>query len=135
MLTNPDVVVGVADAGAHVALTMDAGQSTYLLQHWVRDQGLLDVGSAVRKLTLEGAELFGLVGRGVLGPGAFADVNVIELDKLDLDTPTMVPDMPLGANRFVQRARGYDYTLVNGRVLVDHDEVTDERSGQMVTAG
>lgn len=33
MLTNPDVVVGVAGAGAHVALTMDAGQTTYLLRH------------------------------------------------------------------------------------------------------
>ena len=133
MLTNPDVLLGVADAGAHVALTMDAGQSTYLLGHWVRDEGLLDVGRAVRKLTLEGAELFGLADRGVVTPGAFADVNVIDLEGLDLQAPEMVADFPLGAHRFVQRAAGYDYTLVNGRVLVDHDELTDERSGTLVT--
>jgi hypothetical protein len=45
-----------------------------------------------------------------------------------------VADFPLGASRFVQRAHGYDYTLVNGKVLVDHDELTAERSGQLVTA-
>ncbi|MFI0355021.1 amidohydrolase family protein [Actinomadura sp. 9N407] len=133
MITNPDVVVGVADAGAHVALTMDAGNSTFLLKHWVRDQGLLDIGRAVRKLTLEGADLFGIAGRGVLAPGAFADANVLDLDDLYLHTPEMVDDFPLGANRFVQRARGYDYTIVNGEVLVDHDELTATRPGRLIS--
>jgi N-acyl-D-aspartate/D-glutamate deacylase len=134
MLTNPDVVIGLGDAGAHVALTMDAGQPSYVLSHWVRDSGRLDIGRAVHKLTLEGAELFGLAGRGRLVPGAFADVNVIDLESLHLRTPELVADFPLGASRFVQRAHGYDYTLVNGKVLVDHDELTAERSGQLVTA-
>ncbi|WP_018501702.1 N-acyl-D-amino-acid deacylase family protein [Parafrankia discariae] len=134
MITNPDVVVGVGDAGAHVALTMDAGQPTFLLRHWVRERGLLDVGTAVRKLSAEGAELFGIADRGVLRPGAFADVNVIDLDRLDLDAPEMLADLPHGANRFVQRARGYDYTLVNGRVLIEGDELTEERPGRIVTA-
>ncbi len=134
MLVNPDVVVGVGDAGAHVALTMDAGQPTYLLRHWVRDTGHLDIALAVRKLTLEGAELFGLTGRGLLAPGAFADVNVIDLARLDLETPRMVADLPLGAPRYDQPARGYDYTLVNGRVLVDHDQLTEDRAGRVVTA-
>jgi len=133
MIVNPDVVLGVADAGAHVALTMDAGNTTYLLKHWVRDERLLDLGQAVRKITYEGADLFGLADRGVLAPGAYADVNVLDLDGLFLQTPELVADFPLGAQRFVQRARGYDYTLVNGRVLVDHDELTDERPGRLVT--
>ena len=132
MLRNPDVVVGVADAGAHVALTMDAGQSTYVLEHWVREQGLLDVGRAVHKLTREGAELYGIPDRGVLAPGAYADVNVIDLDRLGLDAPEMVADFPLGAQRYVQRAHGYDLTLVNGRALVEADELTDERPGRVV---
>jgi N-acyl-D-aspartate/D-glutamate deacylase len=135
MLTNPDVLVGVADAGAHVALTMDAGQTTYLLSHWVRDTQLLDIGRAVHKLTLEGARAFGLTDRGVLAPGAHADVNVIGLDALGLAAPDMRDDLPLGANRYVQRATGYDATMVNGRVLIDHDELTDERPGQLVTPG
>jgi N-acyl-D-amino-acid deacylase len=134
MLTEPGVVIGLGDAGAHVALTMDAGQPSYLLSHWVRDEGRLGVGPAIHKLTLEGAELFGLAGRGRLAPGAFADVNVIDLESLQLLTPELVSDLPLGASRFVQRAHGYDYTLVNGRVFVDHGELTGERPGQLVTA-
>jgi N-acyl-D-aspartate/D-glutamate deacylase len=134
MITNPDVVLGLGDAGAHVALTMDAAQPSYVLGHWVRDTGLLTIGQAVRKLTLEGAELFGIGGRGVLAPGAFADVNVIDLDGLRLDTPELVADFPLGASRYVQRARGYDYTLVNGTVLADHGELTGMRAGRVVTS-
>jgi N-acyl-D-amino-acid deacylase len=135
MLVNPDVLIGVADAGAHVGLIMDASQSTYVLGHWVRDEGLLDVGRAVHKLTFEGAELFGLANRGVLAPGAFADVNVIDLEGLDLPTPEMRSDLPLGAGRYVQRARGYDYTLVNGQIILDHDELTGARPGQLVCPG
>lgn len=135
MLANPDYVLGLGDAGAHVALTMDASQPTYLLAHWVRDERRFTIGQAVHKLTLEGAQLFGLPDRGVLAPGAFADVNVLDLDGLSLSTPELVTDLPLGASRFVQRAKGYDYTLVNGSVLVDHDELTAERTGQVLTAG
>lgn len=134
MITNPDVVIGVADAGAHVALTMDAGNSTFFLKHWVRDRGLLDVGRAVGKLTGEAAGLWGITDRGVLEPGAFADINVLDLDGLYLHTPEMLADFPLGAQRFTQRAGGYDYTLVNGTVLVDHDELTDDRPGRLVTS-
>ncbi len=132
MLTNPDVVVGVADVVADVALTMDVGQSTYLLGEWVRDRGLLDVGRAVHKLTREGAQLYGIADLGVLAPGAHADLNVIDLDRLGLDAPEMVADFPLGAERYVQRAHGYDLTLVNGRALVEADELTDERPGRVV---
>lgn len=62
------------------------------------------------------------------------DVGVVG-DGLRLLTPELVTDFPLGASRFVQRAEGYDYTLVNGKVFVDHGELTDERPGRLVTAG
>jgi N-acyl-D-aspartate/D-glutamate deacylase len=134
MLTNKNVLIGLGDAGAHVAMTMDAGQSTYVLSHWVRDEGLLDIGTAIRKLTSEGAELFGIHDRGVLTPGAFADVNVIDFDGLRLYTPELVTDFPLGASRYVQQADGYEYTLVNGQVLVEHGQLTDARAGHLITA-
>jgi N-acyl-D-aspartate/D-glutamate deacylase len=134
MITNPDVVIGLGDAGAHVALTMDAGQPTYVLAHWVRDTGLLSIGQAVRKLTSEGAELFGIADRGVLRPGAYADVNVLDLAGLKLLTPELVSDFPLGAPRYVQRAQGYEATLVNGRVLAERGELTGEHPGHLVTS-
>jgi N-acyl-D-amino-acid deacylase len=132
MLTNENVVIGLGDAGAHVAMTLDAGQPTYVLSHWVRDRGVLDIGTAIRKLTSEGAELFGIPDRGTLTPGAFADVNVIDLESLRLYTPELAADFPLGAKRYVQQADGYDYTLVNGEVLAEHGQLTGARSGRLV---
>jgi N-acyl-D-aspartate/D-glutamate deacylase len=134
MILNPDVVLGVADAGAHVALTMDAGNTTYLLRHWVRGEKLIGVADAVKRITTDAADLWGIRDRGALRPGMFADVNVLDLDSLDLFAPEMVHDLPLGASRYTQRARGFDYTLVNGTVLIDHDELTGARAGRVVTA-
>ena len=50
MLRHPHTVMGLADAGAHVGLIMDASQPTFLLTYWVREQGLLTIGEAVRRL-------------------------------------------------------------------------------------
>jgi N-acyl-D-amino-acid deacylase len=69
----------------------------------------------------------------VLAPGAFADVNVIDLDRLRLYTPELAADFPLGAKRYVQAADGYDCTIVNGQVLVEHGQLTDARAGRLVT--
>ena len=132
MITIPEVMLGLGDAGAHVATIMDASQSTYVLTHWVREKKLLDVGHAVRKLSAEGAEFFNLDGRGTITPGGYADINIIDFDKLQVNAPEFVHDFPQGAGRFSQRAVGYDYTLVNGQVAVDHDELTGELAGRTV---
>jgi hypothetical protein len=69
MIASPDVVIGLGDADAHVALTMDAGQPTYVLSHWVRDEGLLPLEKAVAKLTSEGAALLPSRTAGFSVPG------------------------------------------------------------------
>jgi N-acyl-D-aspartate/D-glutamate deacylase len=54
----------------------------------------------------------------VLRPGAFADVNVIDFDRLDLRLPEVRNDLPAGAAALVQDAIGYVATVVNGTVLM-----------------
>ena len=51
----------------------------------------------MHKLTSELATMWGIADRGVLRPGAFADVNVIDLDRLDLRLPEVRHDLPTGA--------------------------------------
>ena len=51
-------------------------------------------------------------------------MNVIDFDALDLPAPSYVYDFPHGAGRYVQGASGYDYTIVNGEVFMDHGEHT-----------
>jgi N-acyl-D-amino-acid deacylase len=132
MMTNPMVVMGLADAGAHVGQIMDASQPTFFLRDWVRDRKLLGIEEAVRRLTSDTAQLFGIVNRGVLRPGAYADVNVIDLNSLRLPAPEYVHDFPGGAARFIQRGAGYDYTLVNGQVFMEHGEHTGAFAGRVL---
>jgi N-acyl-D-aspartate/D-glutamate deacylase len=132
MILNPVVAMGLADSGAHVGQIMDASQPTWLLAHWVRDRGVITAEEAVRRWTSDTAAIFGIRERGTLRPGAFADVNVIDLDGLALEAPEYVHDFPGGAGRYVQRARGYAATLVNGQVFMRDGAPTGALAGQLL---
>ncbi len=129
MLDDPVVSLGLADAGAHVGQIMDTSQPTYFLSTWIRDRGRWSLAEAVRRLTSDTADLFGITGRGRLTAGSHADVNVIDLEGLRLPQPEFVHDFPNGAGRYVQRSEGYDYTIVNGQVFMDHGEHTGAFAG------
>jgi N-acyl-D-aspartate/D-glutamate deacylase len=132
MIQNPTVILGLADAGAHVGQIMDASQPTFFLRDWVRDRKLLPLEEAIRRLTSDTAQLFGIADRGVLRPGAFADLNVIDLEGLRLPAPEYVHDFPGGAGRFIQRSAGYDCTLVNGQVFMERGEHTGAFAGRIL---
>jgi N-acyl-D-amino-acid deacylase len=135
MLRQPEVLSGLADAGAHVGQTMDASAPTYLLTYWVREREALTLPDAIRRLTSDTATTFGIRDRGVVREGAFADLNVIEWDALALPVPEYVHDFPNGAGRYLGRARGYDYTIVNGDVFMEHGEHTGVLAGRLVRGG
>jgi len=134
MLTDPVVLLGLADAGAHVGMTMDASAPTYLLSYWVRERGVLAPEEAIRRLTSDTARAFGIAGRGELRPGCFADVNVIDPERLALPVPEYLHDFPHGAGRFAQRASGYEATIVNGRVFMEEGRHTGELPGRVLRA-
>jgi N-acyl-D-aspartate/D-glutamate deacylase len=132
MLSDPNVVMGLADAGAHVGQIMDASQPTYMLANWGRDLGVFSIEECVRRLTSDTADLFGIVDRGVLRAGAFADINIIDLDALALRLPEYVHDFPGGAGRYVQGSDGYRATIVNGRVSFDMGRHTGDLAGVLL---
>jgi N-acyl-D-aspartate/D-glutamate deacylase len=135
MLAEPEILMGLADAGAHVGQTMDASAPTYLLTYWVRERGALSVEDAVRRLTSDTASTFGIRERGVVREGAFADLNVIDWDALALPVPEFVHDFPHGAGRFVQGARGYDASVVNGQVFMESGAHTGALAGTLIRGG
>jgi N-acyl-D-aspartate/D-glutamate deacylase len=132
MLDDSLVTLGLADAGAHVGQILDASQPTFFLTYWIRERQRWSIEEAVRRLTSDTADLFGIADRGRLQPGSFADVNVIDFDGLRLPAPTYAYDFPDGAGRYVQGASGYDYTLVNGEVFMDHGEHTGAFAGTLL---
>ena len=111
---------------------MDSGWATFVLSHWARDAGLYTVGEAVRRITSAPARIIGLEDRGTVAPGMRADLNVIDLEGLHEQMPEMVHDFPGGAPRFIQRASGYRATLCNGQVILENDEHTGVRSGEVI---
>jgi N-acyl-D-amino-acid deacylase len=129
MLDDPVITLGLADAGAHVGQIMDSSQPTFFLTYWVRERARWELAEAIRRLTSDTADLFGIKDRGRLVEGNFADVNVIDFDNLQLPQPEYVFDFPNGAGRYIQKASGYDYTIVNGQVFMDHGEHTGVFAG------
>ncbi len=135
MMRHPATVVGLADGGAHCSMICDASMPTFVLQHWVRDRvrgPRLAVEEAVRMLTRDPAELYGLHDRGTLQAGRRADLNVIDLEALTLRVPEIVRDLPTGAPRVVQRADGYRATVVGGEVTFDAGRDTGARPGGLI---
>ena len=135
MIEHPHTVMGLSDGGAHCGTICDASFPTTLIQHWGRDRTRgpkLPLEHLVKKQTSETAALVGLLDRGVLAPGYKADVNVIDFDRLTLHPPTIVNDLPAGGRRLVQRADGYEVTLVSGVVAFREGEPTGALAGRLL---
>ena len=64
LITDPRIIIGLSDGGAHVDALCDAGYCTYLLGTWVRDNEVLTLERAVQRITTEPASLFGITQRG-----------------------------------------------------------------------
>jgi N-acyl-D-amino-acid deacylase len=135
MVENPMTALGLGDGGAHCGAICDASIETYMLTHWVRDRTRgerLPLELVVRKMTRDTASLYGLGDRGEVTPGKKADLNVIDLERLELRRPEMHYDLPGGARRLLQRAEGYDATIVSGEVVLRDGEDTGARPGALL---
>jgi N-acyl-D-aspartate/D-glutamate deacylase len=132
LFTSERVFPSLGDAGAHVSQIMDAGWSSFILSYWVREKGLYSMGEGIRRMTSAPARIIGLKDRGILAPGMRADVNVFDAARVAELQPELVHDFPGGAPRYIQRARGYKTTIVNGRISIVDGEHTDARSGAVL---
>ena len=135
LITTDWALPGLGDAGAHVSQMIDSGWATFVLSHWHRDKGTYTIEEAVRRIAAEPARVLGLKDRGTLAVGKKADLNVIDIDRLEERQPYMVYDFPGGAPRFQQRAAGYKATVCNGAVTLRDDEHTGVCAGQVLRNG
>ena len=78
MIRDPNSLLSLSDAGAHLTFLCDAGFGLHFLGHWVRERGLMPFEEGVRQLTSYPAQVFGIRDRGRLVPGAWADLLLID---------------------------------------------------------
>jgi N-acyl-D-aspartate/D-glutamate deacylase len=98
--------VTFSDSGAHVSQIMDASLQTHLLSYWVREKQAFTLEHAVRMLSFDNATHWGFADRGLIREGMAADLVVFDPDTVAPEMPEVVNDLPAGARRLVQRARG-----------------------------
>ena len=135
LMLHPLTRNGLSDAGAHVAAVSDAHMVSWNLAYWGRDRTRGDrvpLETIVYKQSGANADLYNLRDRGELAAGKRADVNVIDLERLETDAPQMVYDLPEGAKRFMQRPTGYVATICAGEVVLEDDELTGALPGKLV---
>ena len=99
------------------------GAAARLVGPYVRDLKLFSLEEAVRKMTSLPARRVGLVDRGIIRPGMLADLVVFDAATVrDVATYTE----PL------RYAEGFQYVVVNGRIVLDAGKMTSERPGRVL---
>jgi N-acyl-D-aspartate/D-glutamate deacylase len=86
----------------------------------------------VRRLTSDTASAAGLGDRGVIAVGKKADLNVIDYDRLAFGRPYVAYDLPAGGKRLLQKADGYEATIVSGVVTYRGGTATGALPGRLV---
>jgi N-acyl-D-aspartate/D-glutamate deacylase len=134
LLRDDNAIISLSDAGAHLTFLCDAGFGLHVLGHWVREQRQLSLAEAVRKLTSEPAQLFGIRDRGRIERNACADLLLFDPDTVGRGATTRVHDLPAGASRLTTPAMGVHGVWVNGALVADCDGIRADapRAGRVL---
>jgi N-acyl-D-aspartate/D-glutamate deacylase len=133
LLNDRSVLLGLGDGGAHLDMLCDSGYPTYVLGTWVRERKVLTLEEAVRRMTSDPADFFGIKDRGRLAPGMAADLVLFDPATVGSDArPERLHDLPGGGKRMVKRSRGIEMTLVNGAVTWENGALTGAAAGRVL---
>ena len=133
LINDPRTLIGLSDGGAHVNMLCDAGYCTFLLGTWVRERGAITLEYAVKRITSEPADFFGIKDRGRLVAGAAADITIFDYDTVGSpQRGEMRADLPGGGKRLVMPAHGVIHTLVNGTPIYEDSKYTGATPGEVI---
>jgi N-acyl-D-amino-acid deacylase len=108
------------------------GEYPGILERYVRDEPVLRLEEAIRKMTSFPAQRFGLHDRGVLRPGLRADIVVFDLDKVHDRATNLYPHAYPFENIPHRHPEGLDWVLVNGRPVIADGEHTGALPGRVL---
>ena len=99
------------------------GTFTQVLRRLVREEGILTLAAAIHRMTGLAADQYGLTERGLLKPGYYADLVLLDPDRVN-DLATF--EHP------VQASQGIDGVWVNGQSVWDGSQASGQRPGQVL---
>lgn len=99
------------------------GAFTKVLRDFVIRKKILSWEEAIKKMASGPAQKFGIKNRGILAPKYFADINVIDPEKVE---------SPASQENPYQYSRGIDFMLVNGKVVISEGKYTGFRNGTVL---
>jgi N-acyl-D-aspartate/D-glutamate deacylase len=133
ILNDQSILLGLGDGGAHLDMLCDSGYPTYVLGTWVRERGALTLEEAVRRMTSDPADFFGIRDRGRLQAGLAADVTVFDPATVGSGgRPERRYDLPGGGKRMVMRSQGVEFTVVNGEIIWERGALTGSAPGRVL---
>jgi N-acyl-D-aspartate/D-glutamate deacylase len=133
LLNDRSVLLGLGDGGAHLDMLCDSGYPTYVLGTWVRERKVLTLEEAVRRMTSDPADFYGIGDRGRIKAGLAADIVIFDPATVgSAPRPERWNDLPAGGKRMVKRSSGIHMTLVNGEVTWESGKLTGARAGTVL---
>jgi N-acyl-D-aspartate/D-glutamate deacylase len=132
---DPTVLVGASDAGAHLDMIDTFGYPTTLLAKAMREHGVVPLEEAVHLLTGAPAAFYGLRDRGIVRPGAWADLVLFDPATVGPGPIGTRSDLPGGAARVYGAAVGVERVLVAGVEIAVAGDLTGECPGRVLRSG
>ena len=132
IVSHPLCHFGASDAGAHITQFCGTGDTSHLLEHYVRETKTFTLEEAVQKMTGELAADWGLADRGVLEEGKAADITIFNPDVVAAGEEEFVDDFPGEARRYIRKSQGYKAVIVNGETAYLDGKYVQSLSGQIV---
>lgn len=114
---------GIQEMGRGVPHPRNYGTFPRVIARYVREKQVLRLEDAIRKMTALPAQMYRLERRGVIAVGMYADLTIFDPDKFQ-DQATF--------NQPHQYSTGLEYVVVNGEIVVEHNQHTGKRPGKIL---
>ncbi len=134
-LSDPRVIVGASDGGAHMDMLVGGSSALRTLIEWVYQRKSFSLERMVHLLTDVPSRLYGLKRRGRLQVGYAADLVILDPAHLAVSHMQVEWDLPAGSPRLMSGAAGVARVIVGGTEVYVENVATGEMPGKLLRAG
>ena len=132
---HEEVMIGGSDAGAHLDRMAGASYPTEWIQDCLTGRELAPVEKAIEHMTDIPAKFFGLVDRGRIEEGFYADLVIFNPDQINSQELKILNDLPGESPRLYAGAEGIDKVFVNGILTINGGLPTEALPGVVLRSG